>query len=402
MFLPIGTDRPLVRKPVVTLGVIGLLATIHVLREAADATGAQRAGASVTEALILGRGYLDAWRFLTYALLHGDWWHLAGNCLFLWVFGPNVEDRIGRVWFLAFLAAGAGIAGLAHVLSTPNPVIGASGAVSGATGAYFVLFPRTRIRTFVIFFIIGGVMVPAWFFIGLAVARDLLGQSLGMDTGVAHLAHLAGYAYGGLLSAVLLKLKVIQPEVYDLMTTLRQRSRRQAIRAASRAQQSTVSATEKPRRRSPGEQKAAEARSRVSTLVAGGSLEEALDTLEEARGAIDADDHAAWRALTPGRDALLRLAQHAVDGDRRDIAAWLYERFLETYPRDREASGVRIMAALLLIRDQGEPGRGARLLADGMDTFVGDELELAQQLLTEAGQDDPSERSDEHTKEGAA
>lgn len=90
----------------------------------------------------------DALTLLTYAFLHGDIWHLAGNMAFLWVFADNVEDALGHVRFLAFYCLSAIAAGYVHVLATPAseaPVIGASGAVAGVVGAYLILHPFAKV-----------------------------------------------------------------------------------------------------------------------------------------------------------------------------------------------------------------------------------------------------------------
>lgn len=383
MFIPVGTDRPLSRRPVVTIAVVGLLVVLHLVRMLLGSGG--RGEDLMLQWMSLGRFESDFWRFLTYALLHGDFWHLAGNCLFLWVFGQNVEDRFGRVWFVMFLIGGAAISGLAHVISTPVGVIGASGAVSGVTGAYFVLFPRTRIKTIILFIMIGVTMVPAWFFIGLAVARDMLSELLGLDTGIAHIAHLAGYLFGGLVCASLLKFKVLEPEVYDLMTTIRQRQRRSELRAATKGQTLTVSVDARPARRSQSEQRAFEARRLIAQHAAHGRMDEALHLIETQRVSIEPEDLGALKALTPGRDVLLGLAQAAVEGNQRSLGVWLYERMLAVYPQDREAGSARVMAGLLLIRDLNEPERGAEILRAGLTKLTDEERSLAEQLIAESG-----------------
>lgn len=365
----------------VTLATIAGLVALHLARLGLERVDPS-AGETLLEATVLGHGALEPWRFVTYALLHGDLWHLVGNCVFLWVFGPNVEDRFGRVWYALFLVVGAVASGLGHIATTAAPVIGASGAVSAATGAYFVLFPRTRIKTFILFIFITSAMIPAWVFIGIAVARDLLSEAFfGASSGVAHVAHLAGYALGAGVSAVALKLKLLTPEVYDLMYTLKQGSRRAAMRSAvSAASRRGPVARESAAARDPEHERATAARSEVSRLIAEGRLDAAADRVRAEAAGLDA---LAARALLPGRDATLRLAEHCVGTQRRADAAWLYERFVDTYPEDREAPSARLMAALLLVRDLEEPERGRALLAGRADRYAGSERELAEELLAE-------------------
>lgn len=152
----------------------------------------------------------DLWTLLTSMFLHGGWLHLAGNMLFLWIFGDNVEDIMGHARYLIFyLLCGVG-AGLAQVVANPDstvPTIGASGAISGLLAAYLVCFPQGRILTGVfIGFLITTVMVPAWMMIGYWFVLQLISGvvSLGPDTaategGVAWWAHIGGFAAGLLL-----------------------------------------------------------------------------------------------------------------------------------------------------------------------------------------------------------
>ncbi len=139
---------------------------------------------------------------LLYSLfMHGSWMHLLGNMLFLWIFGNNIEDRLGRVRFVLFyLACGVG-ASLAHVLFNLNslvPVIGASGAVSGVMGAYLALYPQARVRTLVFLFLfVTTVDVPAAVFLAVWFLFQFL--SAGGGSGIAWLAHVGGFILGFLL-----------------------------------------------------------------------------------------------------------------------------------------------------------------------------------------------------------
>ena len=122
----------------------------------------------------------------------------------MYVFGPNVEDRFGRWWYLTFYLAGGASAGAAQILFSPGSVIGASGSIAAVTGAYLVFFPRTHIKTLLFFFIIGIFWIPSMWFIGFAIAKDLLFQGFSAGQGVAYMAHLGGYAFGFGISMTLL------------------------------------------------------------------------------------------------------------------------------------------------------------------------------------------------------
>ncbi len=139
--------------------------------------------------------------------LHGGWLHLIGNMLYLYVFGDNIEDRLGHGTYLVFyLLCGIG-AGLAEVWSQPGsdvPLLGASGAIAGVLGAYFLLYPRARILTIIpLFFFFPIIEVSAFFFLGFWFIMQFLSGTLSVGTdvsgGVAWWAHLGGFVAGALL-----------------------------------------------------------------------------------------------------------------------------------------------------------------------------------------------------------
>lgn len=142
---------------------------------------------------------------VTSMFIHGGFMHIAGNMLFLWVFGNNIEDRLGKVRFILFYLICGVAAALAHVYGNTGsaiPTVGASGAVAGLLGAYLILFPRARITTILPLFIIWQVIkVPAIVVLGLWFVSQFLigaGQQLG-GAGVAWLAHVGGFVAGIIL-----------------------------------------------------------------------------------------------------------------------------------------------------------------------------------------------------------
>lgn len=155
--------------------------------------------------------------------LHGGWLHIAGNMLFLWVFGNNVEDRLGRLPFILFYLAGGVAATALQVAFGPSSVIpnvGASGAIAAVLGAYVVLFPRARVTTLVIFFFISVVELPAvavligWFVLQLFQGVGGLGNAV--NSGVAYWAHVGGFAFGALAALVLFRGRRGSPPVQPL------------------------------------------------------------------------------------------------------------------------------------------------------------------------------------------
>lgn len=310
----------------------------------------------------VGGGRLDWYTIFTSAFLHAGIVHILGNMITLWVFGPPVEDRLGRWWFLAFYLAAAVVSGLSHALLERAPAIGASGAIAGVTGAFLVLFPATRIKCLMFFLIIGIVMVPSWFLIGLRIAFDLFSQSFGVDNNIANIAHLAGYAFGIAIAFTLLWTGKLSREPYDLFSLVRNRNRRRVIRSAvdAQARNSSVRVKEpdKPAKPDPESEDLARRRALIATLLAEDKPGEAASAYE---GLVNAYAHRP-NAGTLSRDAQLRLAGHLLSTDQRKLAAKALEAFLATYPADPERHELGILLARVSAHDLGDPARARALL----------------------------------------
>jgi membrane associated rhomboid family serine protease len=128
--------------------------------------------------------------------LHGGWLHLGGNMLFLWVFGNNVEDKLGPFFYVLLYLVGGSVAMLSQVLADPNstvPVIGASGAIATVMGAYLVWFPRARVLTVILIFFIFPFELPAWIVLSVWFVLQFFTAP---GSGVAWMAHVGGFAFG--------------------------------------------------------------------------------------------------------------------------------------------------------------------------------------------------------------
>ncbi|MDD2352403.1 MAG: rhomboid family intramembrane serine protease [Candidatus Caldatribacteriota bacterium] len=145
--------------------------------------------------------------------MHGSFVHLFGNMLYLWIFGNNIEDYLGKIKFTIFYFLSGIFAAFTQILISPQsqvPMIGASGAVAGVLGAYFILFPKSRITTLIFFgFFIRLIKMPALFVLGIWIIFQLLygfsNISLqGADAGVAWFAHIGGFI-GGIILIKLIK-----------------------------------------------------------------------------------------------------------------------------------------------------------------------------------------------------
>jgi membrane associated rhomboid family serine protease len=215
--IPLRDRNPTRGTPVVTLGLIVACFAIFALELSITATGGDAAletffgqwgavPADVTAALgsgqYLGQATLGVF---TSMFLHGSWLHVIGNMLFLWIFGNNVEDRLGSVRFALFYLVGGIAAALTQVAIDPQstvPLVGASGAIAAALGAYIVLFPGARILSIVFLgFFYQLLEVPAivvlgyWFVLQLISGFGALGAETAQG-GVAFFAHIGGFALG--------------------------------------------------------------------------------------------------------------------------------------------------------------------------------------------------------------
>ncbi|MBT3305707.1 MAG: rhomboid family intramembrane serine protease, partial [Alphaproteobacteria bacterium] len=211
MFIPLHDDNPLknIRFQYVTVGLIAVCAAVFAYQLSLGDRGDQ--------AFILGFGAIPAVVFgdaalprelaqvpavlslITSMFLHGGVMHLAGNMLFLWVLGDNVEDALGHNRFIVFYIIAGIAAALTHALVDPAskiPMIGASGAISGVMGAYLVLHPKARIKVLVSYFL---VWLPAWVVLGGWIGLQFVSASLttgGAGGGVAWWAHIGGFFAG--------------------------------------------------------------------------------------------------------------------------------------------------------------------------------------------------------------
>lgn len=206
--IPIHDDNPTRRFPLLTILIIVINVAVFLFEVTRDP--------DELLAIVQTYGFIPARFFaepgapdvsitlLTAMFLHGGWLHLGGNMLYLWIFGNNIEDRLGRLRFMLFYIGCGVVASLAQAAidqASTVPLVGASGAIAGVLGAYLVLYPHARVVTIIpVFFIIQLATLPAVFVIGLwfllQVAQGV--GSLGMLTGVAWWAHVGGFLAGAL------------------------------------------------------------------------------------------------------------------------------------------------------------------------------------------------------------
>ncbi len=198
--IPLGdaSRRPL-RKPVVT-GLIIALNVFVFIQELLYGDDFVARWSAIPALITSGQGLLT---LITATFLHGGWMHIIGNMIFLWAFGPEIEDAMGRARYFIFYLLGGLVAMLAQVLANPSstiPNLGASGAIAAVMGAFIVTYPRDRIKAILfIFFFFRTTFIPASLLIGFWFLMQLInaGTVARVQTGgVAYLAHIGGFLFG--------------------------------------------------------------------------------------------------------------------------------------------------------------------------------------------------------------
>ena len=206
MLIPLtdASRRP-TRFPVVTACIIALNALMFVF-ELAGGEAFVKTWSVVPADIVAGRHWIT---IFTAMFMHGSWSHIIGNMIFLWAFGPEVEDQMGRGRYLVFYLLGGVVAALAQIAAAPAstvPNLGASGAIAAVMGAFLVTYPRDKIRSLLVIFVFLHVTyIPAALLIGVWVLTQFL--SLGAIAqepagGVAYAAHVGGFIFGAVAAGL--------------------------------------------------------------------------------------------------------------------------------------------------------------------------------------------------------
>ena len=294
----------------------------------------------------------ELWQFVSYAFLHGSFLHIFFNMYFLYLFGNNVNDKLGNLGYLCFYLAGAVFSAIGHgVFHDTISVLGASGAVAAVTGAYLVLFPQTLITIIYFFFFIGTMELPALYFIGLKMI--LLDNVVARaDTNVAYDAHLAGYAFGILAIMVLLALNIIKSHPMDLWAMVKRWNQRRRYRdvvssgydpyTGTNAKKVKAKQAKKTGAELACEKKIMQFRSEISDCLAQGDLTTAADLYQKL---LETDS----KQILP-RQQLLDIANHLMTHNQHTKSAAAYEKFLASYSKYEYAEQIQLMLGILYSR----------------------------------------------------
>jgi len=367
--IPLGTDR-ITRKTPTTITIVVLNIAIFLLISLglnAQSTATASKAAEIEQFGVFYPGLqmvlTHPWTLVTYAFLHdpSGLSHVAFNMLFLWIFGRAVEDRLGSIWFAVFYIAGAIVAALGEWLISPAPMIGASGAIAAATGAFAALCPRSRVRVLFFFTVIE---IPGIVLVLIFVGLDLfgqLGQSVSSTSrgGIAYSAHLFGYAFGMLTMLALLGSGILKRTEFDLFFIMKQMKRRREMRAA-------VNQSRSPWTNDISTLSVATPQATTDVLRAGTPMRRQLS---------DAD---AKREL---HDAGTRWSRGEFSA-----AANAWERFAQRFPSHPDSDGALLLAAVTYARKLNDPIRARELaqrLVDRVPAATIETLAQTKDLLKE-------------------
>lgn len=384
LLLPLRTDSPLRRTPWMNWGLIFANVVVFIFQN-------------------IYRGFDEKWmlnplepnlaHYITYAFLHETGprhvfsfpWHLVGNMLFLYIFGNNVNDKLGHVGYLAFYLGGAVAAGIVHVLTSSAPVLGASGGVAAVTGAYLALLPRSNITLVYFFILIGAFEIPSMYFIILSFAKDLfLGVSGGR--GVAYTAHVGGTVFGFVVCMGLLFTHLLARDPMDFLSMVQRWNRRRQYRgmvrtgydpfgqSSARPGPPSHDPAGPPPLPDPALLRIGEVRAEIAEAIAHDNLPLA------ARTYLDLLTLDPRQVLS--RAGQLDIANQLAHQNLYPQAAHAYERFLEVYPTYDQIEQVQLMLGLIYSRYLPNHPRAIELLLksserlrnDGDKTFALEEI----------------------------
>jgi len=310
------------------------------------------------------------WQFVSYAFLHGGLMHIIGNMFFLYLFGNNVNDKLGHIGYLCFYLAGAVFSGIGHTLVSGADVLGASGAVAAVTGAYLVLFPQTLITVLYWLFFIGTIEVPALYFIvfKMIIIDNVI---IRYTPYVAYDAHLAGYAFGIAAMIGMLAAGLISTSSFDLWAMIKQWNRRRQYRDAvssgydpfaGRAETRRIKVKEVKNHAEQQDEKSQELRSEISKRILERNLSAAAALYLELMR------HDSEQILP--RQNLLDIANQLAGDSKHAESARAYEQFLTHYSTYEYAEQVELMLGILYSRYLNQPEPAIKHLQAACDKLT--------------------------------
>ena len=338
-----------------------------------------------TQQFLLNPNNLSIWQFVSYAFLHANWAHILGNMFFLYIFGNNINDRLGHIGYLCFYLAGGIAAGIGHVIFSASPVLGASGAVAAVTGAYLALYPKSVITVLYWFFFIGTLEVPALLFIAIKlIFIDNVLNKFTPASAVAYDAHLSGYAFGIISMLLLRQLNFIRSEGFDLLVLCKQWYRRKVYRGAVsnsydpftgiHNHKADINSTKKSPRQLKLEEDIMALRQEIIDLINRPDLSTAADKYLQL---LQIDS-----AQVMPKQYQLDISNQLMAMSNWEASAMAYEKFLKHYPSYEHIEQIKLMLGILYSRYLKRPKKARLYLSEALDGLTApDQIELCRTEL---------------------
>lgn len=382
MLIPIGTDVVHHRKPTVTYFLIATNVLIFAIQWATVRNGGLQSNSEFVRSIssMLSAGELSGVHFhiyslITYQFIHASWWHVLGNMIFLLPFGKAVEDRMGHIGFVCFYLGTGMLCGGLHALSSPIPVIGASGSVCAVTAAFLVLAPKTNINVIFIFFLIAVIKIPSILFVIFFVLFDTLGllsSAVGVsDSQTAWVVHLGGYITGFCIAWLLLASHIIKSSEYDFPTMIKQFKRRSQFKHVVQKAHSEIFETQEIN------DPVALEKAEITQLFVTGKVDEASSKYFEA---VLSDPQ-----FCLDRKTQLAMANHLMSNNDIKNACLAFEQFLKGHAEAEEVGEVALLLSAKYIRVLHQSEEARKLLKNYKKKFSEQHQSLVQALQQELG-----------------
>jgi len=388
MLLPIRTETSVRHAPTANVALITLNIVVFLVLD----FGLRHSAADFKERYFILDGEAPKLiQYITYQFSHADTWHLLGNMLFLWVFGNAVNAKFGDIPYVLFYLAGGIFSAMVFTAVEPGvSLLRASGSIAAVTTAYLVLFPRSHVTVLYFFFLIGVINVPAPLMIvaKIVIWDNLVAPMIGGGSNVAHAAHIAGYLFGFIVSLVMLLIRALPRDQFDMLALFKRWNQRRAYTAAlnnpaarAQAQYGRVArvAPADPRRQVEWERQLDE-RTELRAAIAG-HLERG-DT-KEATAAYDQLVARDPEQCLPA-DQQMAVGREYYASGRFPQAAAAFERYLNCYRMNPDANEVRLLLGIINARELQQFEAAEKLFREAVDRATStSRRELAQRWLDE-------------------
>jgi membrane associated rhomboid family serine protease len=370
--LPLRTDSPLRSTPYMNW----LIILANVLVFAATATHPD----GWDHAFALQPRTPTLFQFISYQFLHAGFLHIIGNMLFLFIFGNNVNDKMGNLGYLAFYIAGGIVAGVCYAATEQRgtPMVGASGAIAAVTGAYLILFPRSMVTVIYWFYLIGKYEIQSLWFILAFFALDVFGNFANQDN-VAHMAHIGGTVFGSVVCLGLVVSHLLPRDQWDVWALIQRWNKRRQYRDLVSRGYNPFDYTQSARAENqkaddPNAERVQDLRERINAAFAARNIEVAAELYVQM---VSLDP-----AQLLSRQNQLDVANQLYHNNRYVPAAEAYEKLLKSYPNIERYEQIELMVGILYSRYLNQFEKAKQHLGKAIARLhEGKEMDLARDEL---------------------